>query len=183
MNRKGQFAAVLLLALAPVLAAPNSTPPDTDSGEKPAPRLLNPGNVLERLLRMTPEQRERMIERLPPARQAIVRQRLQQFLQRFDSLPKAEQERRLRLGDIFASLPPERQNLVRRQIRAFNQLPDDRRRLVGAAFQRLRRLTEEERQAVLDSPAFRRRYSPAEQQIIADLSENLPPPSAPPQHP
>ena len=140
---------------------------------KPAPRLANPTTVVQQLMRMTPEERERALEKLPPQRQALIRERLEKF----DSLPKAEQERRLRLGEIFANLPPERQDLVRHQIQAFNQLPDDRRRLVGAAFQRLRRLPEGQRRGLLASERFRNRFSPAEQQMIADLSENLPPPT------
>ena len=175
MKRTCQLAVLLALVAAPALRAQDGARPVL----RPAPRLVNPGNVVQRLLRMTPEERERVIEKLPPARQAAVRERLQKFLQRFDSLPKAEQERQLRLGDIFASLSPEKQELVRRQIQAFNQLPDDRRRIVGPAFQRLRRMPEEERQARLASPGFRRRFTPAEQQMLADLSENLPPPAPP----
>jgi hypothetical protein len=139
-----------------------------------APRLANPGAVVQRLMRMTPEQRERALQKLPPERQARIREQLQ----RFDSLPKAEQERRLQLGATFANLPPETQNLVRRQIRAFNQLPEDRRRIVGAAFQRLRRLPPAERQARMARPAFQNRFTPEEQQMLSDLSENLPPPAA-----
>lgn len=146
---------------------------------KPAPKLANPTTVVQQLMRMTPEQRERALEKFPPQRQALIRERLQKF----DSLPKAEQERRLRLGEIFASLPPERQDLVRREIQAFNQLPDDRRRLVSAAFQRLRRLPESQRRELLGSERFRNRFSPPEQQMIADLSENLPPPTAEPPRP
>jgi len=146
---------------------------------KPAPKLANPTTVVQQLMRMTPEERERALEKLPPQRQALIRERLQKF----DSLPKAEQERRLRLGEIFASLPLEKQDLVRRQIQAFNQLPDDRRRLVGSAFQRLRRMPEERRQAAIGSEQFRNRFTPAELQMITDLSENLPPPTADPPRP
>ncbi|HEY2845037.1 MAG TPA: DUF3106 domain-containing protein [Bryobacteraceae bacterium] len=141
---------------------------------KPAPKLANPTTVVQQLMRMTPEERERALEKLPPQRQALIRERLEKF----DRLPKAEQERRLRLGEIFANLPPDKQDLVRHQIQAFNQLPDDRRRLVGAAFQRLRRLPESQRRELLASERFRSRFSSAEQQMIADLSENLPPPGA-----
>ena len=162
--------AALLFCLA---AQPGRAQPPARSGPaKPAPKLGNPGTLVRQLMRMTPEQRERALEKLPPQRQAEIRERLQQF----DNLPKAEQERRLQLSEIFAALPPEKQDLVRRQIRAFNQLPDDRRRMVGAAFQRLRRMAENERQARLASSQFQSRFTPAERQIIADLSENLPPP-------
>src|SRR5579871_2049547 len=157
-----------------VLAAnPGMAQPSQSGPPRPAPRLANPGTLVRQLMRMTPEQRERALEKLPQQRQEEIRERLRQF----DNLPKAEQQRRLQLSETFAALPPEKQDLIRRQIRAFNQLPDDRRRVVGAAFQRLRRMPESERQARLASPEFQNRFGPAEQQIIADLAENWPPPA------
>ncbi len=172
--------AALLLLGSPVLPAQeDSKPQETGKPAKPAPRLANPTTIVQQLMRMTPEQRERALEKLPPFRQAQIREQLQ----RFDNLPREEQERRLRLGEIFANLPPEKQDLVRRQIQAFNQLPDDRRRQVSAAFQRLRRLPDAERRAVLVRDQFRSRFSATELQMIADLSENLPPPSPEPPRP
>src|SRR5581483_9169326 len=162
MKRVFPFVASLLLLIAPLLSGQERSV-GGGSAQRPAPRLGNPGAVVQQLMRMTPEQRERALEKLPPERQARIREQLQ----RFDSLPKAEQERRLRLAETFASLPPERQDLVRRQIRAFNELPEDRRRVVGPAFQRLRRMRESERQARMASPGFHNRFTPAEQQMLA----------------
>src|SRR4051812_15425966 len=50
------------------------------------PRLGAPGNPVERLMAMSPEQRERVLEKLPAREQANLRQRLD----RFDKLPPAE---------------------------------------------------------------------------------------------
>jgi hypothetical protein len=178
MPRRIQFAAVLLLGtLMPALAADKpprraNPPPPAARNPKGAPKLGNPGNVAQRLLQMSPEERERILSRFPPERQAQIRQRLQ----RLDSLPKQQQDRAIERYQTFSNLPPEKQDLVRRQIRAFNALPDDRRQMVGAAFQRLRRMPEAERQARMSSPAFKSRFSPEEQQILADLSANWPPP-------
>jgi hypothetical protein len=171
MKRLLPFVAALVLLIAPLGGQERVNRDGAEQQQRPAPRIGNPGNVVQQLMRMTPEQRERALEKLPPARQARIREQLQ----RFDSLPKAEQERRLRLAEMFANLPPEKQDLVRRQIKAFNELPEDRRRVVGPAFQRLRRMTEAERQAVMTRPAFQRRFTPAEQQMLGDLSANLPP--------
>jgi hypothetical protein len=170
MKRLVPFLAALVLVTAPLAAQERANRGGADP-QRPAPRIGNPGRVVQQLMRMTPEERERALEKLPPARQARIREQLQ----RFDSLPKAEQERRLRLAEMFAGLPPEKQDLVRRQIKAFNDLPEDRRRIVGPAFQRLRRMSETERQAVLARPGFQNRFTPAEKQMLADLSENLPP--------
>lgn len=183
MRRVLPFAAVVVWMTAQLLPAQQNSQPPTQPPDgaqiKPAPKLGNPLTIVQQLMRMTPEQRERALEKLPPQRQALIRERLEKF----DSLPKAEQERRLRLAEIFANLPPDKQDLVRRQIKAFNQLPDDQRRMVGAAFQRLRRMSEGQRQARLSSEDFRNRFTPAEQQMIADLSENLPPPGVDPPRP
>lgn len=187
MNRTLQLAELFLLAVASVLlaqerAAPAGPPQkaaNNGQGAGRGQRMANPANVVRQLMRMTPEERERALEKLPPERQAQIRKRLQQF----DNLPKQQQERMLQLGQAFANLPPEKQDLVRRQIRAVNQLPEDRRRMVRAAFERLRRLPENERQARMASEPFRNRFTPDEQQMLADLSENLPAPSSEPAHP
>lgn len=175
MSRITQIGAGLLLLTAALGAQPpNGSAPAPAGSEKRAPRLGNPGDIVQRLLQMTPEERESFLQKLPPERQARIRQRLAAF----ESLPQAERERRLKLAQMFASLPPETQSLVRRRIREFNQLPPDRRRLVGAAFQRLRRLRRELREDRLSNPQFQARFTPEEQQIIADLSEFLPPVAA-----
>lgn len=181
MSRIFKLAGVaLLVGSAALLAQKRDAPPRAPQGAGPrsgrAPKLGNPANVVRRLMQMTPEERERFLERLPPERQAEIRQRLQQF----QSLPPEEQERRLQLSQMFESLPPATRQLVRRQIQAFNQLPPERRRMVGAAFQRLRRLPPEERQARMESPQFRNRFTLEEQQMLADLSAHLPPAHAEP---
>src|SRR5579872_6015661 len=113
MRRPIPFAAAIVWMAAQILPAQQTSQPQAQPNgaqTKPAPKLGNPLTVVQQLMRMTPEERERALEKLPPQRQALIRERLEKF----DSLPKAEQERRLRLGEIFASLPPERQDLVRR---------------------------------------------------------------------
>src|SRR3954454_18502191 len=44
-----------------------------------APRLGTPGNPVERLMAMPPEQRERVLEKLPAGQQANLRARLDRF--------------------------------------------------------------------------------------------------------
>jgi Protein of unknown function (DUF3106) len=137
-----------------------------------APRKLNdPGaSVAQRLMQMTPEQRERALEKFPLARQAEIRQRLQ----RLDNLPPQQQQRMIQQYQMYSSLPPEKQILVRRQIQAFNQLPEERRQALGPELQKLRRMPEDEREAHLASEDFKSKFSPAEQQMLSDISENMP---------
>src|SRR5690242_18761710 len=51
-------------------------------------RLANPANPVARLYRASPEERERALEKLPPAQQ----ERFRRNLQWFDSLPKRQQD-------------------------------------------------------------------------------------------
>jgi len=181
MIRFSPIRGLLLLATVPILlaqpkeAAKTARPvppprPAAAPAAKGAPKLPNPGAIVQQLMQMTPEQRERALEKLPPLRQAQIRQRLQQF----DNLPKQQQERRLQQLRMLSSLAPETQSLVRRQIQAFNQLPEGRRRVVAVELQRLRRSSDNGRRARIASEEFHSSFSPSEQQILSDISGNMP---------
>jgi Protein of unknown function (DUF3106) len=181
MIRYSPITGLLLLAIVPALLAeqkdaakvarplPPPRPPAAQAA-KGAPKLPNPGLIVQQLMQMTPEQRERALEKLPPQRQAQIRQRLRQF----DNLPKQQQERRLQQLKMLSSLPPETQSLVRRQIQAFNRLPEDRRQVVAVELQRLRRVSDSDRRARIASEEFQSSFSPSEQQILSDISGNMP---------
>ncbi len=176
---------VVWLALAPCLfaqkpkPAPPPRPPAPPAGRRNAPpkglgkgqaKLNNPALPVQRLLQMTPEQRERVLERMPPQQQERIRQRLEVL----DRLPPAEKERRLQQLEMLSRLPPAEQNALRRHIQAFNSLPEDRRRVLRREIVQLRALPEPERSARLASEEFRSSYSPAEREMLSDLAENYP---------
>ena len=135
-----------------------------------APRLGAPGNPVERLMAMPPEQRERVLEKLPAGQQANLRERLE----RFDKLPPAERARLNQMWSTFNNLPAEKQATVSRQMLAFNTLPDDRREALGPVLQRLRRMPENERHALLGSDEFKSGFSASEWQMLSDISQNFP---------
>jgi len=144
-----------------------------DAGERPAggARLPHPlGNPVQRMMAMTPEQRERILEKLPPQQQANIRQRLE----RFDKLPPAEKARQLQMLQRFSDLPPEKQQLLSRQLQAFSALPEDRRAALGKELMQLSRMQDSERQARLDSKELKGRFSPPELQMLSDITENYP---------
>ena len=158
--------------------AKNPPPPRTVA---PAPaagpaRLGNPANPVERLRAMSPEMRERVLEKLPAQQQANLRQRLE----RFDKLPAAERARLNRLWETFNALPPEKQASVTRQMQAFNALPEERRKEMRPVLQRLRNMPEARRDAMLNSEAFRNRFSPAELEMLTEISQNYPLPKPQP---
>jgi hypothetical protein len=126
-------------------------------------------------LRMTPEQRERAIEKFPAAQQANFRKRFEAF----DKQTEEQKQRQLQQKDQFWSLPPDKQKLVRDQINAFKALPEARREEVKKAYVTLSRITPEERDARLIKPQFRSRFTPAELQIVTVLSQYWPAPAKP----
>jgi hypothetical protein len=192
MTRAFQIGVVLLLAAASGLGEqkgggkpPKAAPTPGSAATKPnnprsnpqpknggGPRLPNPlGNPVQRMMAMTPEQRERILEKLPPQQQANVRQRLENF----DRLPPDEKARRLQLFQRFSSLPVERQQILERQLPAYNALPQEKKEILGfREIQQLARMPDGERQARLNSEELKSKFSPAELKMISDIAENYP---------
>jgi len=157
----------------PRAAAKIPTTKNPEGAPKPGPRLGAPGNPVERLMAMQPEQRERVLEKLPPKQQANLRERLD----RFDKLPAAERQRLNRLWATFNALPPEKQASVTRQMQAFNAMPDARRQELRPVLQRLRNMPEERRTKLLNSDEFKSRFSPSEWEMLSEISQNYPLPA------
>lgn len=132
----------------------------------PAPAV----RLLDRLSRMTPEERDRFLENLPPER----RRRIERRLELYNRLSPEERRRLRERYQRFSELPPERQDAVRELFRRFSSLPPERRPLVRREFLRLRRMSEPERRARLNSPALREFFSPAERELLADMTSVLP---------
>ena len=75
----------------------------------PGPNRLNaPNGAVERLLAMPPEQRDRVLEKLPPAQQENLRRRFEQF----DRRPPEERARLLNQWKRLQSLPPEKREVA-----------------------------------------------------------------------
>ena len=165
-----------LLMGAPLGAQPVADEPDWFA-EPPAmragaPRELAGPTILDRLENMRPEQRQRLLENLPPAR----RKRLEQRLAAYEALPPAERERLRRQYDTFRSLTPEQKQAARRLFRRFTELPPARRQVLRQEGLRLGRMPWKQRQARMSSPDFQSRYSPEERQILRAIAAITPNP-------
>jgi uncharacterized protein DUF3106 len=149
-----------LLALAPGSAG------DTPQGNSQKNEVRRPpNNVVDRLRRMTPEERKRLLDKLPPERRRLLEERLRQY----DSLTP-EQRRRLRAQyDTFQQLPPAQQDAARRLFQRFGSLPANRRPAVRQEFQFLRNLQEANQRAHMNTETFRRRFNPQERQLLEEL--------------
>jgi len=122
---------------------------------------------VEEFMRMSPADREKALERLPPERREKVRQQLQ----RYDQMPP---ERKAQLQRLW-QLPPDKQQKVRSSMRDFSELPQDRRRAMRQQLQNMGTMSPDERNGYLKSPEFKQQYSPDEQEIMRNMSEILPP--------
>lgn len=121
--------------------------------------------IFMRMMRMSPEEREKALSQLPSSRRTQIEDRIRNF----QSLPPETQMRQLDRLERLNSLPSREQNQVRRSMRQLQQLPDDRRTAVRQEIGRLAPLTQDERWAIMDSEEFRGRFSSAERQIITNM--------------
>jgi hypothetical protein len=159
-----RFAFTVLLAAVAVAPLRCQPAPDKPSGQD----LLE--NSIDRWNRMSPEERERELAKLPPARARLIRQRIRRYNQMNPDEQQALRER----YQTFSQLPPAKQQIIRERLREFRLLPVARLPIVHGEVEQLRLLPEVQRQAFLNSEEFRTKYSPKEQQIIRDLSTFLP---------
>jgi len=120
---------------------------------------------------MSPQERQRALDRMPPAQ----RKKLEERLQKFNELP-AEQQRTLKnMYNRLNELPPGRQDAVRKSMNQFSEQPFERRNAMRQELKSIGELPEQDRAARLASPEFRSKFSPKEQDIVRDMSELLPP--------
>jgi hypothetical protein len=159
------FGLAILLALPAV--APATSQPEQD---KAAAQAQREDNAIERWNRMSPEERERELAKLPPARAQAIRQRIWQY----NHMKPEEREALLQRYQAFSELPPDKQEIVRERLREYKQLPAERRPVIHREVEQLRLMTEAQRQARMKSEEFRNQFSVQEQQIIKDVFRYLP---------
>jgi uncharacterized protein DUF3106 len=128
--------------------------PKPQAGPKPAAKQANkqaakavPADQLEKLLKMSPEEREKNLSKYPPAQ----RQNLENRLNNLDKLSPEDRAQRLDRARRLESLPPARRQAVTQEVQSIRQLP-----------------TVKERRAAINSPEFQKNYSPEEQQLIRE---------------
>jgi hypothetical protein len=138
----------------------------------PGQGKVNPGarTPIEEFETMSPEQRQKALERLPPEQ----RQRLQQRLDRFNQLPPEQQRSLKNLYNRLHQLPPDRQDAVRKSINKLSQQPPERQQAMRQELRSMASMSPDERQAHVSSPEFRGKFNKKEQEIVRDITEVLP---------
>ena len=132
----------------------------------------NPPNLVERMMKMNPAQRERALQNLPPARRDNIERRLNEIRK----LPTAQQNRIRTRQEMLNSLPPLQQNQVRRSVRQFVDMPEERRGVMNQELNRMAPMSDEERQVYMGTEEFRNKFSAREQQMLFHLAEITPRP-------
>lgn len=125
--------------------------------------------LMERLSRMTPQERDRLFSNLPPERRSLIEDRLGKYSQ----MPSAAKERLREEYNSFQQLPAEKQDEVRKLYKQFSELPEDRRRPLRRELVRLRNMADDRRTQRMESEQFRSDYSESERALLTSLVEIL----------
>jgi phage-related protein len=120
--------------------------------------------------RMPPEQQQKALAKLPPAR----RKKVEEQLAHLRSLPPEQRAMLRQTYSRLSELPPDRQQAVRKAFQKFGNQPGDRQQVIRSELKQLGELPADQRAARFTSPEFRKSYSRGEQQIIRDMSDLLP---------
>ncbi len=155
--------AVALFAGPPAFAR---RPPGARSSH-PATAAKTPAakTPIDEFERMSPEQQQRALGRLPPAQ----RQKLQERLQRFNQLPREQQQTLRNLYNRLHKLPANQQESVRKAINRFSEQAPDRQRTMRDELRSMAALSKQDREARTGSREFRNSFSRREQGIVKDM--------------
>lgn len=133
--------------------------------KRPAPRRPAASSAIERFSRMSPQQRDRLFEGMPPERRRQIEERIDQY-QRMTPEERQAMEERLR---AFESLTPEQQERARRVYRRFADLPADRRRAIQDELRSLESMTTERRRERVASADFESQFPLYERRLMWDM--------------
>ena len=161
----GVTCAVLVLFLAPRSL---SFAQERHGAPKPGKPINTP---IDEFMRMSPTEREKALNRLPPQQ----RRRVEERLKRFNALPPERQQELKSMYNRLNQLPAPRQQVVRRSLNQFSREAPDRKHALRQELKSIAPLSAEEREARFASPEFREKFSDQEQGIVRNMSQLLPP--------
>jgi hypothetical protein len=137
-------------------------PPKSRPAGKPSDAVKrlneNPAGELDRFTKMSPQQREKELSKLPPQRRAAFEQRLAHYMQ----------------------MTPEQQEKVKEKLELMESLPKDRQNAIRNEIVRLQALPPAQRKKELTSEGFNQKFSPDEQTLVRDKFPHIAKPDPPP---
>lgn len=119
----------------------------------------HPAPAFERFRRLSPKDRKRALQGLPPDRARAVERRIE----RLDKMPADQRDRLEDQYNWFSRLPSDRKQAMREAFKRFRELPPDRQDTIRDAFQALRDVPEAERRIRLGE------FNPAERQLLEEM--------------
>jgi len=170
VTTSGHRTSPLVLVQAAPQKAPNANHPGQKGGGKGGDWIEAHKNLpLDEQLKIL--ENDPWFKRLPPQRQAALRERLKKF----NSLPPQKREWMAQNLEFLAKLTPQQRQQLRDANKQVEGLPADRRVAVHTALRHLRRMPPAERQQVIQSDRFKTTFSDQEQKLISQLAELNPP--------
>ena len=174
-----RYLAAVALAIAVVTPLPCAAQKSTAHVAAPAPHAPyqigarpaqqgHAGDWLRRYKDLSPQEQERALQndpgfrRLPPARQQLLRLRLQHF----SNLPPQRQLQILNRMETWEHLTSTQQQQARQIFSQMRQLPPERQRMVTTAVRDLRAMPPDQREQVINSPRFRGMFSDQEREMM-----------------
>ncbi len=149
----------------PAPATKNQSAPVAPRIQAPRPAAANGigAPAVQRLMAMTPEDRKKALQKLPPERRKQLEERLRQY-ERLSATQK----------DKIHGLSPEQQAHLRRLYQRFNNFPAERQGALRTEVQKMQGLSDPERRARMNSDEFRNRYNQREQALLGELAKAVP---------
>ena len=125
---------------------------------------------IDEFARMSPQERQKVLGRLPPGRADKVRKQLDDY----NHMTPGQQAAAREQLDAFRNLPPQRQEGMRKAFAKFSREPAERQQAMRQELNQLRGLPEAERRERLNSPEFNGRFTNNERKIVREMSDLLP---------
>lgn len=125
---------------------------------------------LDEFQRMSPQERQKALDKLPADRAEKLRKQLQEY----SKLTPEQQAVAKEQLQMFHNLPPERQQAMRKVFNQFLRQPSDRQQAMRQELNQLRDMPEADRQARLASPDLKSRFSKNEHKMLEEMSGLLP---------
>ena len=135
-----------------------------------AARQAKKAQTVERFSKMSPDERQKVLDNLPPER----RKQVEKNLEHYNQLPPEQRQRLQSQYENFAQLPPEKQQAARQIFRRMNDLPQDRKIQMRRELAKLRNMSEDDRKARFSSGDFRGNYSSNERRMLVDMTDLFP---------
>ncbi len=120
--------------------------------------------------RLSPEEQQQALARLP----AEKRKRLEERLKQFNQLPFEQRQMLRSLYGRLHQLPPDRQDAVHKAVDRFSRLPGESQQMIRDELRLLSGLPEQDRVSRLGSRDFQQGLTRKEQAIVRDMLPLLP---------